>query len=55
MATDCGHDRDKMSLTLHGPPGLNKFYDATRHFMKPIDGVRVECVQPGVSKTYGSG
>lgn len=48
LATEKEHNRDKMSMTLHGPMGLDKFYRATRHFMAASD-VCVQCVQPGVS------
>lgn len=48
LAAHMEHNRDKMTMTLHGPAGLDKFYRATRHFMAASD-VGVRCVQPGVS------
>lgn len=37
-------------MTLHGPPGLESFYHATRHFMLRNElGVKVLCCSPGVS------
>lgn len=37
-------------MTLHGPPGLDVFFHATRHFMYRTElGVKVVCAGPGVS------
>lgn len=30
-------ERRKPAMTLHGPPGLSEFYQATRHFMQRND------------------